>query len=227
MINGRNLKGLFLSVILAFIGITGYSQNTDCKVNMPSISGKYTGECKNGLAHGQGTSQGIDSYTGRFRNGLPDGSGTYTWANGSRYEGFWSKGMKDGTGRMVTIDSTYAGVWKEDVYMGNEVVPSYSITRSYNITKSSFFKSKSTNDVVRIRFFQGAVEYGGMKSVDIAFNSGELFRDGNIHGIQHPTFPIEVRISFTAENSFGTAQFEADFDFTINQPGAGDVRISY
>ena len=217
---------LFTWIIL-FPGVVADSQNNDCKVIMPSISGKYTGECKKGVAHGQGASQGIDSYTGNFRNGLPDGSGTYIWANGSRYEGFWSKGMKDGTGKMVTLDSTYAGVWKEDVYMGREVVPSYRITRSYNITKSSFFKSKSTNDVVRIRFFQGAVEYGGMKSVDIAFNSGELYRDGNIHGIQHPAFPIEVRISFTAENSFGTSQFNGNLDFTISEPGAWDVRISY
>ncbi|MCK7532484.1 MAG: hypothetical protein MZV63_16355, partial [Marinilabiliales bacterium] len=49
--------------------------------------------------------QGVDNYSGNFRFGLPHGTGIYTWANGSRYEGNWSKGMKDGAGKMVTRDS--------------------------------------------------------------------------------------------------------------------------
>ncbi len=218
---------LFFTVIFILSGITAYSQDADCKVNMPSISGKYTGECKKGLAHGQGTSQGIDLYTGSFRFGLPQGIGTYTWADGSRFEGHWSKGMKDGGGKMVTKDSTYTGIWKADQYIGKELIPSYKIDRSQNITKYSFFKSKSTYNVIRIRFFQGAVETGGLKSVDIASSTGEQFHDGTVYGIQNPVFPIDVRIKFVADNSFGQSQFEAYFDFTINEPGAWDVKISY
>lgn len=227
MINKGNIKGLFLAGILVFSGITGYSQNADCKVSMPSISGKYTGECKKGLAHGQGASQGIDSYSGSFRYGLPHGTGTYTWEDGSSYEGHWNKGMKDGGGKMVTGDSTYTGIWKEDKYIGKEIISPYKIDRSQNITKYSFFKSKSTYNVIRIRFFQGAVEHGGLRAMDIASNSGEQFHDGTLYGIQNPSFPIDVRIKFTAEFSLGQAQFDAYFDFTINEPGAWDVRISY
>jgi len=221
------MKNLFLSGILFCSGILLYSQNSDCKVNMPSIAGIYTGECKKGLAHGQGASQGIDTYTGSFRNGLPDGTGTYKWADGSYFEGHWNNGMKDGGGKMVTKDSTYTGIWKQDMYKGKEIIPPYRVSRSYNITKSSFLKSNSTNEGIRIRFYQGSVEYGGIKSVDIAFNSGEQYRDGSIHGIQHPSFPIEIRIHFTATDRFGTGQFDADLDFTISEPGAWDVRIYY
>ncbi|MCX6301791.1 MAG: hypothetical protein NTW82_06380 [Bacteroidia bacterium] len=227
MINARNIRGHVFTVILVFLGITGYSQDTDCKVNMPSISGKYTGECKKGLAHGQGDSQGIDRYSGSFRYGLPQGIGTYTWADGSSYEGHWNKGMKDGGGKMVTRDSTYTGIWNEDKYIGKEIISPYKIDRSQNVTKYTFFKSKSTYNVIRIRFFQGAVEAGGLKSVDIAYTSGEQFHDGTVYGIQNPTFPIDVRVKFIADNSFGQAQFEGSFDFTINEPGAWDVRISY
>jgi hypothetical protein len=227
MVNKGKTKGLFFAGILIFSGITAYSQNDACKVRMLSISGIYTGECKKSLAHGQGTSQGIDTYTGGFREGLPDGTGTYKWADGSIYEGHWNRGMKDGGGKMVTRDSTYTGFWKEDKYIGKEIIPPYRITHSYNIIKSSFSKSKSTNEVIRIRFYQGAVEYGGIKSVDIAYNSGVLFRDGNIHGVQDPKYPIEIRIHFTTTDRFGTGQFDADLDFTISEPGAWDVRIYY
>ncbi len=128
---------------------------------------------------------------------------------------------------MVTKDSTYTGIWKADQYIGKELIPSYKIDRSQNITKYSFFKSKSTYNVIRIRFFQGAVETGGLKSVDIASSTGEQFHDGTVYGIQNPVFPIDVRIKFVADNSFGQSQFEAYFDFTINEPGAWDVKISY
>jgi hypothetical protein len=227
MLTRRNLKHLFLIGFLSISIIKGYSQNADCKVNMPSISGKYTGTCKKGLANGQGTSQGIDSYTGTFRNGLPHGLGTYTWADGSIFEGHWNKGMKDGGGKMITKDSTYSGIWKDDIYIGKERIPPYKVDRSWNITKYSLYKSKSTFNVIRIRFYQGAIEYGGIKSVDIGYNSGELYHDGKLYGIQHPTFPIDIRIKFRALNSLGQGEFEANFDFRINEPGAWDLRISY
>ncbi|MCU0461769.1 MAG: hypothetical protein MUF36_07130 [Bacteroidales bacterium] len=227
MINSGNIRHLLAAAFIAFSGVTGYSQNADCKVSMPSISGTYSGDCKKGLAHGHGTSQGIDNYSGNFRFGLPHGTGIYTWSNGSRYEGNWSKGMKDGAGKMVTRDSTYTGIWKEDVYIGKEVIAPYRVTHSQNITKWSFFKSKSTYNAIRIRFYQGAVEGGGLISVDIATSTGEQYRDGGIYGIQHPSFPIEVRIRFTAMNSLGMSQFTGDFVFTITEPGAWDIKISY
>jgi len=220
-------KTLLIALLLSICSISLFTQDLGCKVLMPSISGKYTGECKKGLAHGQGTSQGIDLYTGSFRFGLPQGIGTYTWADGSIFEGHWSKGMKDGGGKMITNDSTYTGIWKDDQYIGKEIISPYKIDRSQNITKYTFFKSKSTYNVIRIRFFQGAIEAGGLKSVDIASTTGEQFHDGNVYGIQNPSFPIDIRIKFVADNSFGQSQFEAYFDFTINEPGAWDVRISY
>jgi hypothetical protein len=227
MIIRRNIKKLLLTGVLVLTGFTGYSQDADCKVIMPSISGKYTGECRKGLAHGQGTSEGIDRYSGGFKNGLPHGIGTYTWAEGTIYEGHWSNGTKDGGGKMVTRDSTYTGIWKEDKYIGKEIIPSYKITHTQNVIKSTLIKTNSTNYEIRIRFFQGSVEGGGLISVDLAYNTGVQYRDGSIYGIQHPSFPIDIRISFKANDRLGTGQFDADYDFTINEPGSWDVRISY
>ena len=227
MINREIKKSVLMAIIIMYAAVAANSQDSGCKVTMPSISGKYTGDCRKGLAHGQGTAQGIDSYSGGFRNGLPDGNGTYTWSNGAVFTGHWSGGMKDGTGKMITPDSAYTGIWKEDKYMGKQLIQAYKVDRSYNITKTSFFKSKNTQNVIRIRFFQGAVEQGGLQSADIAFNSGEQYRDGPVYGINNPVFPIDIRIKFTATTSLGQSQFDGYLDFTINEPGAWDVRISY
>jgi hypothetical protein len=220
-------KQIPAAVIFILSAITLSAQTTDCKVSMPSIAGSYSGECKKGLAHGKGNAQGIDHYSGTFRDGLPHGTGIYTWADGSRYEGNWVKGLKDGSGRMITRDSTYTGIWKNDVYAGRERLVPYVVTHSQNITKWSFYKAKGTNNAVRIRFYQGAVEGGGLISVDIGYNSGVLYTDGAIRGIQNPSFPIEIRIKFTAMNSFAMSQFTGDLVFTINEPGDWDVRVTY
>ncbi|MDZ7607199.1 MAG: hypothetical protein U5K79_16780 [Cyclobacteriaceae bacterium] len=52
------------------------------------------GECKKGLANGQGNAKGTDEYEGQFKDGLPHGTGTYIWANGDVYTGAWKKARK-------------------------------------------------------------------------------------------------------------------------------------
>ena len=50
-------KNIILSGILAgFLLISGIhvnAQSIECKVNLPAISGTYSGGCKNGLANGK------------------------------------------------------------------------------------------------------------------------------------------------------------------------------
>ena len=99
-------------VVMAFILALPHTvaAQDQCVVLMESISDRYEGECKKGLAHGQGEAWGIDHYTGSFKKGLPNGMGTYEYTDGSVYEGMWSKGLRHGTGKLtfkfndVTID---------------------------------------------------------------------------------------------------------------------------
>ncbi len=88
-------KHLFL-IPLFFLSLPLSAQ--DCKVLEDSLKGSYTGDCKKGLAHGQGTATGTDHYTGHFKNGYPEGEGKYTWKNGDRYEGALKKGKPEGYG---------------------------------------------------------------------------------------------------------------------------------
>lgn len=88
-----------LSIILMLIAACFYvSAQYDCKVLMESLQGQYNGECKKGLANGNGMAKGVDSYTGEFRKGYPNGFGVYTYENGSNYIGHFRKGKKDGYG---------------------------------------------------------------------------------------------------------------------------------
>ena len=57
---------LMFIVLLAGFG-SAYSQNSNCQVNMKSISGSYAGGCKKGLAHGSGRAEGLDIYEGGFK----------------------------------------------------------------------------------------------------------------------------------------------------------------
>ena len=92
-----NLKALTLIFIFCLSLMHGFSQQ-ECKVLKKEIAATYDGECKNGLAHGQGKAEGTDIYEGGFKKGLPCGLGTYTWANGDVYAGDWRKGLRNGWG---------------------------------------------------------------------------------------------------------------------------------
>ena len=86
----------FVVFILAFT-ISGFSQ-FDCKVLVENLKGQYNGDCKKGLANGDGSAKGIDTYVGEFKKGNPHGFGVYTFENGSNYIGNFKKGKMDGYG---------------------------------------------------------------------------------------------------------------------------------
>jgi serine/threonine protein kinase len=88
-----------------------------CKVIDKDIADTYIGECKNGLAHGQGLARGRDEYQGNFSEGYQDGFGIYLWGDNSewpteRYEGWWIKGdRKNVFGvKSIEINSSHSGL---------------------------------------------------------------------------------------------------------------------
>lgn len=112
---------------------TGYAQNSEtptiadkngCKVYNPmpqqeeSIS--WTGECRDGFAHGNGILDWFigdrleERYEGELKMGWADGEGTYVSRRGVRYKGGWKDSLQDGEGIIQNPDgSVYQGEWKE------------------------------------------------------------------------------------------------------------------
>lgn len=108
---------LVLFVWLAFVLVANGQFN--CKVLVNDLQGQYNGECKKGLAHGEGAAKGVDSYVGKFRKGYPNGFGVYTFANGSAYIGNFKQGKKDGYGLINRVEENGAkqqdyGLWVAD-----------------------------------------------------------------------------------------------------------------
>ncbi len=115
------MKTLTTALLLSTFSLHAFSQ--ECEVKLLPITGKYTGECKDGKANGAGKSAGLDTYEGNFKNGYPDGQGTYTWSVGDFYSGAFKKGLKAGKGEMHfkrtnMDDSIVTGFWEKDKYKG-------------------------------------------------------------------------------------------------------------
>ena len=130
-----------LTSLVASLLFISYLFAQNCAVEMESIKGTYTGDCKKGKASGKGKATGIDIYEGDFKAGLPEGTGSYVWSNGNRFTGEFAGGLKDGKGTMLykkqnTKDSIVEGYWKKDVYTGKE-------ESSYKL----IFKSKLVTDL--------------------------------------------------------------------------------
>ncbi|EIJ42298.1 MORN repeat protein [Beggiatoa alba B18LD] len=88
--------------------------HSGCWVADPYLNGRYTGECKDGKAHGVGTAIGKDTYKGQFVAGQLQGSGLYTWSDGDRYCGSFQNGKINGVGVMLYINgSRKEGMWKD------------------------------------------------------------------------------------------------------------------
>jgi hypothetical protein len=226
METNKNIIVKIITCFFLFSGIPVYGQTGECIVKMPEISGKYTGGCKKGLAHGKGTAQGIDQYDGQFRKGLPSGTGKYTWSDGTYYEGEWKKGIREGKGKMVYKDSTVTGFWKNNIFIGVEQIQSYKITRSLNVMRSSIKKTNSTANGIRIKLMLGSVENTDITDLSLAYDSGQEYHSGSWIGIQNPLFPVGVKISYHTWNQLRTAQYYVIYEFTINEPGAWEVIIN-
>jgi len=201
-----------------------YAQQSECKVIPANISGSYSGGCKNGFAHGKGIAQGVDRYEGRFTMGIPDGNGTYTWANGTYFKGVWKNGKKDGIGKMVYKDSTVAGYWKDDKYLGEKFVPPYRIKFSRSVPRYSVTKSGNIDNGVAIRIMIGGDD-DLVDDFSMAYSSGEEYRLNNFYCLRNTSVPLDVKVTYTSWNQIHTATHAVIFEFTILDPGKWDVTI--
>jgi hypothetical protein len=221
-----------ISLILLFIIFlmpAAPGQLTGCKVLLPSISGSYSGKCKNGLAHGKGIAQGTDYYEGEFSYGVPQGKGTYKWANGSVFTGQWIKGQKEGRGEMVyhTLagDSVVRGYWTKDNYVGDHLIPPYKINRSQGVVRSSIRRISDKGSDVIIKILLGGLPNTEIEEFSMAYDNGSEYSLGSAYGIQNSSFPLDLKIRYRTWNQLHTIQYDVVFDLTINDPGKWDVTI--
>lgn len=218
-----------MAILLMYSGALLMSQE-NCTVLVKDLEGSYTGKCKKGLAHGDGKAQGTDLYEGSFAKGLPHGSGKYTWSNGNFYEGEWRKGLRYGEGSYTYTDegrdSVQAGLWKNDNYMGEIVVPAYKITRSVGVARSSISKSSDTGSGVRVNLILAGRANTDIEAFSMVCGSGSQFVSGNTYGVQDAAVPYTVSIRYRTWNQMHSTQRDVVFECIINEPGTFDINIS-
>jgi len=204
------------------------SAQQDCKVLDPDIAGKYMGKCKNGLAHGKGKADGIDSYTGQFSKGLPNGMGTYTWLNGDSYTGEWEQGCRQGEGtfrfKSNGKDTTLTGLWEKDKYTGPKP-PKPRIINSLYVDRYTFNKSGSVQNRVLINLFQNGMINLSVENLMILASSGNITSLGQSTGFENIIFPVTVKVNYTTMNKARTQKLNVNFEFEIYEPGDWDVTL--
>jgi hypothetical protein len=219
-------------VVMAFILALPHTvaAQDQCVVLMESISDRYEGECKKGLAHGQGEAWGIDHYTGSFKKGLPNGMGTYEYTDGSVYEGMWSKGLRHGTGKLTfkfnDTDSIQQGLWDDDKFIGDkETSQGYSIVMKRAIERYRIYRYSDGNE---IRVHLKPLDSGTLEvsNLQITGSSGHEtpFLNSQME-FRNCDYPFRLRVSFKKWSKLKTVRVDTEFEVVILKPGVWLIEI--
>ncbi len=223
------MKAIQFFPVLFFISTSIFSAYAqDCKVLKSEISLHYEGECKNGLAHGEGEATGVDYYIGNFKKGLPNGEGTYKWATGEIYIGEWGKGLRHGNGKYTSIingkDSTIVGKWTKNKYIGTGVKErEYRIIYKNNISRVNI-NPLGEGNTLRIRILRGGVEVA-VQGLLISGDSGTTRNASSFLGFENMDYPFAGRISFMAMNLMNSVMLTYELRFEIYKRGNYDIII--
>ncbi len=206
----------------------------ECKVLVDDLKGEYRGECKKGLAHGEGSAQGKHIYTGSFKKGYPDGIGKYIWSGDDYYEGSFKKGKRHGFGKhyMMTDgkSSFIEGYWSNDAYIGkNKKQKKYNTISKAGIERVSYsFKGDNGTNEVIIRFKRAGVEvFSEIQQLSMSANSGDEVTSSSRFGYENVEFPFNANLSFAApakmDISGMTIQCRLNFEIFIK--GSWEVSV--
>ena len=216
-------------LLFVMIFIANYSIAQECKVLKTEISTSYQGECKNGMAQGKGIAKGQDSYDGEFNKGLPDGDGTYIWANGAIYKGNWKKGMRDGKGSYVwhtaNGDSTLAGVWRKDKYLGTGIPP-YRVLQAESVPRYTISKGLAVGNKITFRFIRGGKSTSQVNNLNVTLSSGNENLVGTYLEIKDAVFPVSIKLNFSVPNLLNSYEYNCIFNLTINESASWDVILN-
>ena len=199
----------------------------NCKVLLPAIATSYEGDCKNGKANGMGKATGTDKYEGNFKNGYPEGQGKYTWSNGNWYEGNFKSGLRSGEGTVYYAssgksDSSVAGFWAKDMYIGIYEAPYKVISKSYmvnTVTVAADAKEDPTQIVINLSSVKGGSEdlHGNIPKPEltsIEVKKGSFLNRKEVTSMnkKNTYYLIDIIYPFSALFRFGEEEVLIDFN---------------
>lgn len=222
-------KILFFLTAFAMCSVTSWSQDK-CAVLMESISERYTGICKQGLADGAGEAWGRDHYLGDFKKGLPHGKGKYEYADSSVYEGMWSKGLRHGSGRFAFkyngSDSIQEGLWTKDEYKGNRAAQQeYRVITMRAVER---YRVQRYSDGNEIRVILKAIDAGSLDvtNLQIIGSSGTEteFLNSQME-FRNCEYPFKLRVTFNKWSKLKTMRVNTSIELEILKPGVWIIEV--
>lgn len=223
------MQSLTTCLALFILPLMAESQKSNCKVEMEGLEAEYKGECKKGLAHGEGVASGTrGKYTGSFSKGFADGKGGLIYADGSVYDGDWDKGEREGYGVLTKAGGEeLKGYWKDDEYIGPYEKP-FKIISSRGPAKADFRKRDDNGYTIEILFRQSGVDGKGLiRNVNLYGDSGSFQHSQNFTGFDGVKFPLKGRIDFNAPNRLQTVESQCTFEFEIYEAGNWEIIIDF
>ncbi len=224
--------------ILLFIIISYHISAQDCKVKLNNLVGFYKGECKNGVANGEGEAIGVDSFTGNFANGYPHGHGRYVAVKENYvYLGNFVKGKKIGKGTLTIhranlADSIVDGYWKNDNYIGSYPYP-YRVTGKSGLVQTVIISADNQQGTDNTIVIEVTSENAGNLSITQNVRKPELKNISVIEGSYTNINKVEsqgtrnyyylLNVSYPFKASLLVDQSQADIE--INQPGSWKVYV--
>jgi hypothetical protein len=204
MIIKKNIRVIILTLFTFAIINELHAQSLRCQVLNEKISQEYYGNCKDGLANGNGKAKGDDVYIGTFKNGLPDGKGKYIFNNGDIYEGYWKDGKKDGKGKFTFKingkKQILTGYWKNDEYAGvADPDISYNVISSLGIPEFKVEEKLITYENGNQVLFSIKSAFTDFSPSDLVIknSSGQIFQHGKKFGIHNHFYPLRIEVSYT------------------------------
>lgn len=174
-----------------------------CRVEMKSLIGTYSGECRNGYANGKGEAKGLDRYEGLFKNGLPNGKGIYYYNDSIYYSGNFQDGVKEGKGEIHYLrkgmsDSLLKGYWSADEYRGKKYI-TYSFTNNSLFDRVEINPSDNSGNILTISI-SGELILSELIATDGNFiRKLNTFASLNKHTVTYELskFPIRLQAIFS------------------------------
>ncbi|MFT7034630.1 MAG: hypothetical protein ACJA2S_003147 [Cyclobacteriaceae bacterium] len=222
------IKSLLLSTILITLCGLAPISDDNCKVLLPNLSGSYEGDCKNGMAHGNGKAIGIDTYEGKFKKSLPEGEGTYTWENGDTSIGEWIKGLQNGLGKFKTSidgeDTVYVGSWSKDKFVGVRTIKP-KVTQQFGIDRHRFVRTDGPWNKMCIVIYQNGDYNRTIRDFMISGDSGIQMAGDQLSCFERFEIPLKCTLRYKTLNKLGSAEYYVNFEFEILQEGSREVSV--
>jgi hypothetical protein len=226
---GLIIYRLTIAVFIICIAGNTNAQSGPCTVLVKELSGTYNGECRKGLANGNGEAIGTERYIGTFKNGYPNGKGEYYYSNGAVYKGSFLKGKRHGEGILIyTADGDTVkenGIWENDNYIGKKTEAPYEITLKRNVLRYSIAKTTDSRNMVMIKVIQnGSVIYPD--NMMVSGSSGIESQRIGFTGYDQIQFPFYGTVKYSLLQPFHNNYIDYEFNYIIRKPGSWEVTLN-